>query len=208
MASTPSEPRIFSIGHSNRSWEEFEGVLRSNGVTALADVRSSPWSRRVPHFSKDTLATSLRRAGIAYVFLGDSLGGRPSKPSLYVDGVADYEKMAREPLFAEGIERVRKGAQAHVVALMCSERHPLDCHRCLLVGRRLAELGEGVRHIMPDGTMRSHEQIEDDLLAAAGLSHDDIFDGRDDRLDRAYRRHGRKIAFAEEDDAKASRVAG
>ena len=67
----------------------FEGLLRGAGVTAAADVRTSPWSRHTPRFSKTTLVESLRRAGIAHVCLGDALGRRPGKAALFENGVAD-----------------------------------------------------------------------------------------------------------------------
>lgn len=198
MASTRSESRVLTIGHSNHAWEAFEGLLLRAGVTAVADVRTSPWSRHTPQFSKTALIESLRRAGIAYVYLGDALGGRPGKAALFDGGVADYERMAREPTFAEGLDRVCKGAETHIIALMCAERHPLDCHRCLLVGRRLAERDVAVAHILADGRIEPHAETEARLLALAGLDHGDIFESDTDRLARAYRQHGRKVAFAEE----------
>lgn len=193
-----SESRVLTIGHSNHAWDVFERLLRGAGVTALADVRTSPWSRHTPQFSKTSLIEGLKAAGIAYVYLGDALGGRPAKAALFDNGVADYERMAREPAFIEGLDRVCKGAETHVVALMCAERHPLDCHRCLLVGRRLAERGMGVGHILADGRIEPHAETEARLLAMAGLEHADIFESETDRLARAYRQHGRKVAFTEE----------
>src|SRR5262245_15452457 len=88
--------RLLSVGHSNHSFEQFVELLRGAGVTALADVRSSPFSRRLPHFNGPQLAASLRPLGIASVFLGDDLGGRPRPRDLYdEDGRVDYEKCAR-----------------------------------------------------------------------------------------------------------------
>ena len=197
MASTDSDLRVLTIGHSNHAWEAFEALLRGAGVTALADVRTSPWSRHTPQFSKTALTERLRQAGIAYVYLGDLLGGRPDKPSLFRDGVADYERMAEEPAFREGLDRVCKGAETHRIVLMCAEKHPLDCHRCLLVGRRLAERGVQVGHILADGQTEPHAVTEAKLLVAVGLDQEDIFESRADRLNRAYRRHGQKVAFAE-----------
>lgn len=198
MASTGSDLTLLTIGHSNLTWEAFEALLRGAGVTALADVRTSPWSRHTPQFSKTALTERLRQADIAYVYLGDALGGRPARPSLFRDGVADYERMAEEPAFREGLDRVCKGAENHRIVLMCAEKHPLDCHRCLLVGRRLAERGVQVAHILADGQIEPHAVTEANLLVAASLDQEDIFESRDDRLDRAYRQRGRKVAFAEE----------
>lgn len=193
----PSEPRILTIGHSTHSWDRFQALLSGAGVTAVADVRTSPWSKHTPQFNRDALADKLRQIGVAYVFLGAALGGRPADDRLFEDGVADYEAMAAEPAFKAGLDRVRKGAETHVVAMMCAEQEPLDCHRCLLVSRRLRTSGLKVAHILPDGRIESHEQTERRLLVCEGLDHDDIFESPTERLDRAYRQRARKVAFAE-----------
>jgi len=71
--------------------------------------------------------------------LPKELGGRPTEQSFYRDGVADYEKMAKATDFGKGLARIVEGAKKHRIAIMCSEQDPLDCHRCLLVARALAE---------------------------------------------------------------------
>jgi uncharacterized protein (DUF488 family) len=188
---------ILTVGHSSHSPERFIALLRGAGVTAVADVRSAPYSRHAPQFNRDPLRDDLGRAGIAYVFLGRELGGRPAEREFYADGVADYEKMAQAPAFAEGLERVIEGAQSHRIALMCSERDPLTCHRCLLVGRALKERGARVSHLLDSGECVSHSAIEDELLARTGRTGDDLFAPRDERLAAAYREHARKVAFAQ-----------
>src|SRR5439155_24000994 len=75
---TAESHRLFTVGHSNLEAEGLLGLLRAAGVTAVADVRSSPYSRRLPQFNRAALEASLRAAGIAYVFLGAELGGRPA----------------------------------------------------------------------------------------------------------------------------------
>ncbi|MBV8458539.1 MAG: DUF488 domain-containing protein, partial [Acetobacteraceae bacterium] len=127
--------KVLTIGHSTQPLRNFLTVLKNAGVTAVADVRSFPFSRRVPQFNRDELCAALKECNIKYVFLGEELGGRPRASDLYSGGIADYEKMALEPAFLKGIDRVISGAREHTVALMCSEHDPLDCHRCLLVGR-------------------------------------------------------------------------
>src|SRR5437868_5239845 len=96
---------IFSIGHSSMSYEEFVRSLRNASVTAVADVRSMPFSRRNPQFNRDTLRDELRIDGIAYVFLGEELGGRPKEREYFCEGVADYEKMAKSSDFERGLRR-------------------------------------------------------------------------------------------------------
>ena len=132
---------LLTIGHSNQPADRFIGLLRNAGVTTVADVRSVPFSRRFPWFSAKALAERLAREGIAFLPLGDALGGRPRDPEFYCDGVADYEAMAAAPEFRAGLDQVADAMSRHRLCLMCAEREPLDCHRCLLLARRLAERG-------------------------------------------------------------------
>jgi uncharacterized protein (DUF488 family) len=92
--------------------------------------------------------------------------------------------------------RVVEGARKYRIALMCSEREPLECHRCLLVGRALAERGVQVNHILGDGSIVSHTTIEETLLERSGESAEDLFASRAERLAMAYREQGRKVAYA------------
>jgi uncharacterized protein (DUF488 family) len=186
---------LFSIGHSNIPAERFVGMLHSAGVNAIADVRSIPASRRFPWFSGKNLALRLKGDGIAYMPFGDSLGGRPRDPALYRDGVADYEKMAQQPEFCAGLERLLKVGRQHRVCLMCAEREPLDCHRCLLVARAVAERGFTVGHILHDGTIEPHTNTEERLLADSGSAVDLFVTGHGERLGAAYRRRCRAVAY-------------
>ena len=108
----------------------------------------SAWTPARQANNRDDLQARLRSKGVSYVFLGKELGGRPRENKFYCDGVADYEKMAQADDFNKGIDRVVDGAQKYRIALMCSERDPMDCHRCLLVGRALAQRGVHVKHIL------------------------------------------------------------
>lgn len=206
LMTTDETVAVLTIGHSTHPWEHFADMLRSANVTAIADVRSSPYSRYSPHFNRDELRAELRSEGISYVFLGKELGGRPSERKFYFEGVADYEKMAESPEFRKGLDRVVEGAKKHRIALMCSERNPLECHRCLLVGRALAKRGVRVSHILDDGHVVSHSEIEDKLLDLSGRSNDDLFASRGERLASAYREQARKVAFNEPQPTPGSAI--
>lgn len=192
-----SKEEVFTIGHSNLSYEAFLSLLRRVGVTAIADVRTSPFSRHSPQFSQPSLKNELQTDRIAYSFLGKELGGRPTGSQFYCNGVADYERMARSPDFMRGIHRLLEGARKYRIALMCSEHDPLDCHRCLLVGRALAERGVSVKHIKSNGGIVDHHEIEEILLKSQGQQEDDLFISREERLVAAYRTRGRKVAYSE-----------
>jgi uncharacterized protein (DUF488 family) len=188
---------IWTIGHSTHDYERFIGLLRSAEITAIADVRSVPHSRHFSHFNRDVLKDQLRTDGIAYSFLGSELGGRPRSGTFYCEGVADYEKMATAGDFKAGLERVIEGAGRYRIALMCSEHDPLDCHRCLLVGRALVERSHNVEHILSNGQIVSHDNIEERLLDMAGARSGDLFLGHVERLAVAYRQRAMKVAYAE-----------
>lgn len=186
---------LFSVGHSNIAADRFIAMLRAAQVNAVADVRSTPASRRFPWFSGKALAARLAREGMVYLAHGDTLGGRPREPGLYRNGVADYEAMALLPEFAAGIDRLSAEAAQHRVCLMCAEREPLDCHRCLLVARALAGRGLAVGHILHDGTIEPHWASEQRLLALAGAAADLFATGQEEQLAAAYRRRARAVAF-------------
>ena len=160
-------------------------------------MRTAPYSRHSPQFNKDALRKELRQDGIAYVFLGQELGGRPKDKQLFCDGVADYEKMACMPDFAKGLERVVEGAKKYRIAMMCSEHDPLDCHRCLLVGRALHAHSIAVRHILSDGSVVDQAAIEERLMELSRRTDADLFASREQRVAEAYRERASKVAFAE-----------
>jgi uncharacterized protein (DUF488 family) len=189
---------ILTIGHSKHTLSRFIALLQAARVTAIADVRSMPVSRFSPHFNKDRLAASLAECGIAYIFLGKELGGRPERPDLFTGGVADYAKMAALASFRSGLERLVAGAREHRTAALCAEADPLDCHRCLLVGRALAGQGIQVGHILASsGEILGHAEMEDRLLDLAGLADGDLIAvSRDERLAEAYRARAGRVAYS------------
>lgn len=188
---------ILTIGHSRHSLERFAALLEAAQVTAIADVRSAPVSRFSPQFNKAALSASLPARGVVYEFLGKELGGRPARPELYTQGVADYEKLAAAPEFRAGLARLIELAERQRLAAMCAEADPLDCHRCLLIGRALAETEREVGHILPSGEIVTHAQIEDRLLERANLTEAGLLlQSRDERLAEAYRARARRAAYA------------
>jgi uncharacterized protein (DUF488 family) len=190
---------LYTIGHSNHEIAVFLGLLRRHGVTAVGDVRSQPHSRWVPQYSREALEAALTDAGIAYVFLGKELGARSDNPACYRDGKVQYDRLAEEPIFAEGIGRVVQGMQRYKIALMCAEKDPLDCHRALLVARRLFETGVAVSHIHADGGLEGQQAMESRLLALCKLPEKDLFTGRAEFVAEAYRLRGERVAYQEKD---------
>ena len=189
---------LYTIGHSNHSIVAFIELLRQYDVTALGDVRSHPYSRYTPQFSRDALKSSLAEAGITYVFLGKELGARSSNPACYRQGKVQYDRLALEPSFADGLKRVAQGMDRFCLALTCAEKDPLDCHRALLVARRLYEAGIAVSHIRADEPLESQHNMESRLLALCKLPEGDMFKGRDEFLTEAYAIQGDRVAYQDE----------
>jgi uncharacterized protein (DUF488 family) len=188
---------LYTVGHSNHSIEKFIGLLTANGITAVADVRSRPFSRRHPQFNKERLAAALTQHGIAYVFLGKELGARSEDPSCYENGKVQYPRLAATPAFKAGIERVLAGAARFRIALMCAEKEPLDCHRTLLVSRALESVGASIAHILADGSVELQEKTMSRLIDLVGLSREDLFQGGD-LIAAACRLREDKIAYVKE----------
>jgi uncharacterized protein (DUF488 family) len=162
---TPEEPAsLFTIGYGARALDEFLAVLKANRIEYLIDVRTAPFSKFKPEFSKDLLQHHLERAGLRYIFMGDTLGGQPRDPACHSDGKVDYDKVRAQPFFQAGVERLKKAfEQRRRVALMCSEGRPEDCHRSKLIGEALAAAGIPVRHIDVDGQVLTQKEVIDRL---------------------------------------------
>jgi len=193
--STSMQGSVFTVGHSNHPLEHFIGLLRRHGITALADVRSMPYSRTNPQFNREDLREALRGVEIAYVFLGKELGARSEDPACYEDGKVRYDRLARTDLFRKGVERVREGSEKFRLALMCAEREPLDCHRTILVAKHLAAQGFDVQHIHSDGGVESQGDAISRLIRMLKMPQEDMFHSRDEIVEHAYKKQEERIAY-------------
>lgn len=187
--------RIYTIGHSNHELSKFLALLRQHAISAVADVRSQPVSRRFPHYCREALHAWLKAQGIGYVFLGQELGGRSLDPAHYdAEGRIDYDKLAASLAFQRGIERLHQGIQkGYRIALLCAERDPLNCHRGLLIAPHLERCGIQVWHILGDGTLEPHCTTERRLLSETG----DMFASQQEDLYLAYRQRAAKVGYCQ-----------
>lgn len=172
-----SNGQLYSIGYgSSRSVEDIIDLLRDHDIHVLVDVRSRPFSRYRPAFSKDALAQSMRDAGIRYLFMGDQLGGMPDDPTCQTDGKPDYRLIATRDWFLEGLDRLREGMQrGYRMALMCAEVDPERCHRTRLVGEALKQRDIELSHIDRSGAIISQTDAMARLHRGQGM----LFSQRD-----------------------------
>jgi uncharacterized protein (DUF488 family) len=194
-----SNSHIFTVGHSNHSIERFIELLRMHNVSAVADVRSSPYSQFNPHFNREQLQAALKAARVGYVYLGEELGARRAEPECYVDGKARYELICKTPRFQEGLKRVRNGAEQHRLALMCAEKDPITCHRAILVCRHLKPYGNPISHILHDGELETTARMEQRLLMEAGVGEANLFvTDLAAEIEYAYDVQSERIAYMEQ----------
>jgi uncharacterized protein (DUF488 family) len=143
---------LYSVGHSRHTAERFTALLHAAGIQLLADVRSQPASRWVPHFAKAALQKLLQAQGIGYEFLGRELGGRPSGAEYHAaDGTLDYARRAESAEFQAGIARLLELAQQRRTVMLCAEEDPAHCHRQRLITPALLRAGANVQHLRGDG---------------------------------------------------------
>jgi uncharacterized protein (DUF488 family) len=156
-----SQLPLYTIGYGAREIEEFVAVLQANGIAFLIDIRSKPYSRYKPDFSKAALEHHLQANDIRYVFMGDLLGGQPADPDCYAeDGKVVYDRVEQKEFYREGIGRLQKAWQQQLrVAIMCSEGKPEQCHRTKLIGKTLAAQAVPVSHIDENDHLISQEEV-------------------------------------------------
>lgn len=191
---------LYTIGHSTHPADHLLHLLAMHEITAVADVRSSPYSRHNPQFNRETLQKSLREAGLGYVFLGRELGARSEDPACFADGKLRFERLARTELFRTGLARLRRGMESYRVALLCAEKDPTACHRMLLVCRSIRQEGLTIEHILEDGSIEDNAHAERRLMQSLGMQENNLFAAREELIERAYDMQGKKIAYEEKKD--------
>jgi uncharacterized protein (DUF488 family) len=153
---------VWSIGHSNRSWEAFEDIVRAHGIRTIVDVRAFPASRRWPHFNREAMAQALGTVGVAYHWL-PALGGRrrPRRSdsphtAWTVDAFRSYADHMESDEFRGGLDALLAIARERPTAFLCAEALYWQCHR-RLIADRLKSLGWTVLHINDQRGTTEHE---------------------------------------------------
>ena len=196
---------IYTIGHSTHNYVDFCALLKPHGIELVVDVRSVPYSEAAPQFNQEHLRRALEERGFDYLFLGRELGGRPKDLAYYrVDKHGrrrvDYERVAQSRLFRDGIERLLRAASCRRVVVMCAELNPEKCHRSLLIGRVLDELGVVVQHILKGGKLQSQEELVEKLRKTFFRTQRPLLDEREQAWDVINRQARRFAARPDEQD--------
>jgi uncharacterized protein (DUF488 family) len=174
-------------------------MLWGHGITALCDVRSSPYSRFVPRFNRESIKAEAVMRGIAYLYLGAELGPRSADRTCYENGKVQYQRLAARDIFQQGFGRLRKAMEAQRAALMCAEKDPLTCHRMILLCRNLTGDDIVIRHILEDGSLEDNRDTERRLMRLWKIDPADLFSTEADRIQRAYDRQAERIAYTREE---------
>lgn len=157
---------IFTIGHSNYSVDRLTHMLNYYNINCIVDIRGTPYSEYNVQFNKETIRQTLVSKGYIYIYMGKEFAVQRENRSLYTkEGYADFEKVIYDKDFLNGIERLRIGCKrGYRIALMGAMQDPINCHRCILLGRALREAGFNLKHILDDYTLASQDEMEERLL--------------------------------------------
>lgn len=200
---------IFTVGHSTHEIGKFIGLLKMHDITAICDVRSSPYSRFNPQYNRESLKASLLKNGIKYAFLGKEFGARSDDPTCYQNGKVQYDRLAKTELFQRGLERLQKGARDYNIALVCAEKDPIECHRTILVARELETKGFLISHILNTGEIETHDEAMERLIKGinAGQDHN-LFMTKEEIHKQAYSVQAEKICYTlpEDDDGTSTNM--
>jgi len=159
---------VYTIGHGNRSIENFIGLLKIYNIKYLVDVRSKPYSAYNPQFIRENLEASLEENNIVYVYMGDALGGRPPNQDCYTNGRVDYNKAKEQPFYKLGIERLKTAYVKNIaLAIMCAEANPCNCHRSKLISATLVEDDVSIMHIDEKGSLKTHDAVVIEMYGQA-----------------------------------------
>lgn len=196
---------VYTVGHSNHPIEEFLKLLVKHNINCICDVRSMPYSRFTEQYNRENIKEYLSEHNIKYLFFGEEFGARREEKSLLTDGMVDFEKVAKNEKFIKGINRIEKGLEkGYRIALMCTEKEPIECHRTILVSRNLFLKGMVILHILSDGTAVYHEKIEEELVEKYFPNRNQlsIFDMNEsiDYLKEAYKKANSDIGYRKEED--------
>lgn len=194
---------LYTIGHSQHDIEYFIYMLQKYQINFVIDVRSTPYSQFAMSYNRENIKGVLKDKDIEYSFMGKFFGARPEDIGLYTEeGYLDFDKTRKSIKFQSGVDNVIKGIQSgNRIALMCTEKDPIECHRAIMVARTFFEKGIDVQHILEDSTLQSHKELNQRLIDLYFPDRYQIslfsYENKSDEecLKEAYRSQNKKIGY-------------
>ncbi|MCG8314556.1 MAG: DUF488 domain-containing protein [Pseudomonadales bacterium] len=188
---------IFTIGYATKPLQIFLQQLKQYDISAVADVRSVPFSNAFFDYHQPAIKSSLEKERIKYVYLGDELGPRSKQAEHYdSSGQVQFLLLMQSPLFLKGVERLALGVKrGYRIALMCAEKSPLDCHRSLLIGYYLLHMRDiELGHILHDGSLVLQTDLERQITTETNIGAD-LFSDHAQSFERAWKSFCQKKAY-------------
>lgn len=172
--------KLYTVGHSNQTQDEFLELIKSQGINCIIDVRSLPYSKYTSQFNSEVLKSYLNKNGIFYAHFGKEFGARrfdclkdvtiTKMGKTEIRSQVNFELGVKTEQFLKGVDRIKKALlQGRKVSLMCSEANPLGCHRFSFLSKYFYDLGWDVNHIVRDentgeGTIHPHQELETKMI--------------------------------------------
>ena len=201
------EKKIYTIGYTCLPIDSFVKELKRYGITCLIDVRSTPKSTYFKDFNKENLDLRLKQEGILYRNYAFEFGARQDDTNFYPKGYLDFEIFSKTANFMQGVSKLNAGIELkQVFALMCAEKDPYNCHRCIMVSRFLQDYNFDIYHIVGEKQLVSQKEIESRLVEeyfpnrnqVSMFSENNLSD--EECLVCAYRKRNEEIGFKIEEE--------
>ena len=189
--------QLYSIGYASKPLSVFIDQLKAYGVTAVADIRSVPYSNYFQEYHREPFKQQLEACGIRYAYLGDELGPRSKNLQHYNEvRQVQFNRLMQAELFKTGLERVFAGLnKGFTIAMACAEKDPAICHRSLLVGWCLRHhYALDMPHILHQGELLRQSQLEHQLMASTGIVPD-MLTSEAEAMQLAYQKQCKTYAY-------------
>ena len=195
---------LYTIGHSNHTTSHFIALLKRHKINMVVDVRSLPYSRYCSQFNKNVISAALQAVNIKYIFFGKELGARPDVSECYESGSVDFKWIAGRKEFKDGLQLLLTDIGKYHIVLMCAEKEPLECHRTVLICRKLKEHNLSIKHILEDGRIENHHDTERRLVKMLKIEPT-LFEPEkkeSDLIEQAYDQQSQNISHRSEETGK------
>ena len=199
--------KIYTIGYTTFDIENFIKELKEHKITCLVDVRSSPGSSYYKDFDSDVLERRLKNEGILYRNYAFEFGARQEDKSLYPNGYLDFEIFSKTDNFKQGVKKLENGIKLNqTFALMCAEKDPYNCHRCIMVSRFLQDYEFEIVHIVGHNQFVTQKEIEARLMNEYYPNRNQLSLFSEDNLSNqecllcAYQKRNKDIGFKIEEE--------